>query len=70
MSENSPKPAILSWHLFIDCPECKEHVDLADLHSDYGLAQKVFNNKWGDLKGCDVQCPECGHEFKLDGVEY
>jgi len=62
--------AILSWHLWIDCPKCKETIDLADCDDDGWISIPIFNNKWDDLKDEDVACPECGYEFKISEVEY
>ena len=64
--------ATLDWHLWIHCPECDETIDLADV-DDGGegtYSDPIFNNRWDDLKGETVDCPECKCEFEIAGVEY
>ena len=62
--------ASLDWHLWVDCPKCKESIDLVDQNDDGVFAIPIFNNEWENLEGCEVYCPECKHEFEIDGVEY
>lgn len=62
--------AELSWSLYIQCPACEKHYDLSEYDDDLIFANAIFNNKWNDLKGQEVECPDCGHEFKVDSVLY
>ncbi len=64
--------ATLDWSLDVDCPDCKESVNLTEYDSatDYSIAKLIFNNKWSQLEGYEITCPHCAHEFKLDKVEY
>ena len=74
MSEqnNGGPVAQLDWSLYVDCPSCDESFDLADTDhdTDYTLSKKIFNNQWDRVKGHEVTCPHCNHEFTLGGVEY
>ena len=62
----------LDWHLWVDCPKCCAGIDLIDQDPDmdYLFSVAIFNNKWDDLEGEEVSCPECKHEFKINKVEY
>jgi len=65
--------AFLDWSLDVDCPHCGENVDLVRLERDGGdnsIATRIFTNNWDALKGWDVECPNCKHDFTLDHVEY
>ena len=62
--------ADLIWHLFISCPNCNELIDLSDHDEDGIFSIPIFNNKWDDIKDIEFECPECEHEFIIDGVEY
>jgi hypothetical protein len=62
--------ATLTCSLDVECPKCEKEVDLLYEDEDNGVSRAIFNNNWGDLNGYEVKCPECGHEFTLDGVEY
>ena len=62
--------ARLYWSLYVDCPKCGETFDLADHDDEYTCAKAVFTNQWDLLKGREVTCPKCDHEFKLEKVEY
>jgi hypothetical protein len=58
----------VAWQFTTECPKCECTVDLAD-EDDGTLAVPIFNNKWDEVKGMDVECPECGYEFKIDDVQ-
>ena len=62
--------AYLSWSLDVDCPHCKESVDLSDNDDENTVFSAIFNNDWGNLKGHEVTCPHCAAEFKISEVEY
>lgn len=62
--------ARLYWSLYVDCPKCGETFDLADHDDEYTCAKAVFTNQWDLLKGREVTCPKCDHEFKLEKVDY
>lgn len=62
--------AILSWSLDVECPKCRADIDLTDIDDEGYVSMAIFNNKWDDLEGLEVECPECEHEFMISGVEY
>jgi uncharacterized Zn-finger protein len=65
MSDN----IIATWtiHLFCDCPQCKDSVDLLD-HPEFWLDNTIdVGEHYTDkTRGMEVMCPDCGHEFKVD----
>ena len=71
LSGKGKNVANLSWSLDVDCPACKETIDLSDCDTDdYSIARRIFTNEWGKLEGHEITCPHCTHEFALDSVEY
>ena len=64
--------AHLNWSLDITCPECSCVFDLGNSGNDDegGISTKIFNNKWDDLKGHRVVCPNCDKTFLIDEVIY
>lgn len=64
--------AYLEYSVNVDCPKCEESNDITDSEHDTEceVPKALFNNKWDDLKGFDVTCEHCGHEFKIEEVEY
>jgi len=52
------------------CPKCKIFFDLAVKDDDQIFFNAIFNSRWEDLTGIDIECPQCKYEFILDGVEY
>ena len=63
----------LDFSLYVYCPHCKAHFDIADSGYVYErdeITTAVFNNRWGDVKGMEVTCPSCEKEFTVDGIEY
>lgn len=52
------------------CPHCDVDVDL--INGDYNdcdeLLGLITTNKWDNLKGEEVQCPECQEMFKIEDV--
>ncbi len=57
-------------HLYVQCPECSEDIDLVRADECGEVAAKICTNKWDKLIGYKVACPSCSTEFKLDEVEY
>lgn len=64
--------ARLDWSLTVYCPSCDESNDLADSQHDpdHDIARHIFLNEWDKLDGWEVTCDHCGHEFKIEKVEY
>ena len=56
----------------MDCPSCEKILDLADspYADNQDIIVAVFNNNWDALKGYEVTCKFCKHEFKIDEIEY
>ena len=56
----------------IECPNCKEDIDLAsgDYDDENFIASAIFSNRWDDLRGHEITCEKCNHEFELESVEY
>jgi len=70
MTDTSKAVAILSWSLDVECPVCNWSFDCAEDDDDNTIANAVFTNKWDALKGREVVCPKCNHEFDIDRLEY
>lgn len=72
MSEESTNIAVLSYHLFVDCPKCNEQLDLSDSpHDDEGyFSTSIFNNRWSDLDDSEVTCEHCNHQFTVAEIIY
>ena len=69
----SSKPkALLSWSLYVECPECGHDFDASELDytNENTLANLVFSNRWGDADGHELTCPKCNHEFEIGGIDY
>lgn len=62
--------ARLDYSLHVDCPGCHESFDLVDTDDHSEIANRIFNNAWDKLKGYEVVCPHCQHEFQIEKVEY
>ena len=62
--------ATLDWSLTTECPKCYENFDLATEDYENTISNAIFNNRWDSLRGLEVTCPECLHEFKLTVIEY
>jgi phage FluMu protein Com len=62
--------AELYWSLHMTCPKCKRFFDLTVKDDDQIFFNAIFNSRWEDLTGIDIECPQCKHKFVLDGVEY
>ena len=60
--------------VFVECPKCGEDIDLIenDCENDYIVSNAIYQyttESCTDM-GIECECPECGHEFILDSVEY
>lgn len=66
----SSAAAHLQWSLDVECPICKESVDIAQHDDEHDITTSIFNNQWGALIDYDFTCPECGEEFLISGVVY
>jgi len=64
--------AWLEWSLHVSCPACKQSNDLAgpEHDSEHDISKHIFTNAWDKLQGWEVTCEHCGHEFKIEKVEY
>ena len=62
--------AYLDWSLHVECPKCHEETDISANDDDSVVTNAIFHNVWDNLKGYEVTCPHCKHEFELDNVEY
>lgn len=62
--------AYLNASLMVSCPYCNNRFDLFFYDDDNIFTFPIFNNKWNDLKGQDVECPRCEKEFLIDQVEW
>lgn len=59
--------ATWSIHLFSKCPGCKKNIDLLD-HNEFFDGRLFTVGEYGTnwTSGVDVECPGCGHEYKVD----
>lgn len=62
--------AQLDWSIYTKCPYCGHDFDLADHDEDGIYSKAIFSNKWEELKGEEVECPECTALFKIEEVDY
>lgn len=62
--------AYLEYSVNVECPKCEESTDLVDNDDDHIVSRAIFSNNWDALKGHEVTCEHCGHEFKIEKVEY
>ncbi|AXH43545.1 hypothetical protein HOV55_gp27 [Erwinia phage vB_EhrS_59] len=59
------------WNITLNttCPECEEYFDLIEQDDDFwvdGGRAEMCEHDTHRTKDVDVECPECGHEFKVD----
>jgi uncharacterized CHY-type Zn-finger protein len=59
--------AYLHASLYVECPKCSTDFNLFDC-GDGLYTTPIFNNKWEDLEGEEVCCPDCEHEFKISEI--
>lgn len=65
--------AFIDYSLDIECPQCKQEIDLVEYESNSGenfLSCQIFTSKWDDISGYLVECPHCHNDFQIDKVEY
>ena len=62
--------ATLEWNLWVDCPYCFETMDLSDMDEEGCYSKPIFNNKWDELRGKEVECIYCTRSFGIESVEY
>ena len=71
VKEVEPRPiATLDFTLYVECPDCKEDFNIIDQDDHDLFTLGLFNNRWDGLKGAEVTCPKCDHQFEIFGVEY
>ena len=72
MTDPAKPVAILNWSLHVTCPQCDKSNDLSDPEHDteHDIARHIFTNAWDELKGWEVECQHCAHEFTIEKVEY
>ena len=60
----------LSYHFFIDCPECGALLDLADdtYASKYETKAAIFTDQWERLYGKIITCECCNSDFELGEI--
>ena len=60
----------LSYHFFLDCPECGALLDLADdtYNSEHEIRNAIFSDPWEDLKGTTITCECCNSDFEIGEV--
>ncbi|HHL33862.1 MAG TPA: hypothetical protein ENJ30_05800 [Desulfobulbaceae bacterium] len=62
---------IVRYSLDIDCPYCGAELDLSDQDDENGrFSSPIFNNRWEDLVGDSVKCPDCAKEFIISNVGF
>jgi phage terminase large subunit GpA-like protein len=68
----APPAARLIWALYVDCPKCGEENDLSEGTHDpeFDIARHIFSDDWDKLRGWEVECEHCAHEFTIEKVEY
>ena len=62
--------AVLDWHLWTKCPYCGHDFDIADIDVGGFYSKCLFNNKWDDINGAEVECPSCGEVSEFEEVVY
>ena len=60
----------LSYHFFIDCPECGAVSDLAkDTYNyKYGTKAAIFTDQRENLEGKIITCEYCNSDFEIGEV--
>ena len=53
-------------HLYCDCPNCKERVDLMEADDFWeGRTIEIAEHGTEESDALDVKCPACGHQFEV-----
>lgn len=66
--------AVISIHIFVDCPYCENTIDLFDLQHlcDDGyiysqlLGENFGKSNWNEV----IECPDCKENFIIENVEW
>ena len=60
----------LSYHFFVDCPECGAVLDLAKdtYDSKHETKKAIFTDQWEDLEGRTITCEYCNSDFEIGEV--
>ena len=64
----APAPGSAQWsvELHADCPQCKAYINLLDAPDFWdGRTLDIPEHGTPNSDNLDVQCPECGHDFKV-----
>lgn len=72
MINNNRAKALVSLHLWLDCPSCDEQLDLLDieeLNDEAQMWKLVQSNEW-DNPGYVFDCPNCEKHIVLSKLEY
>lgn len=57
--------------LWVHCPHCDNEMDLVNDPDDGGrFTDPIFSNRWDELKGYNIYCPECGQDFYITEIEW
>jgi len=61
----------VNWQFYIACPYCDESMDLSDepFNNDGYFVKLIFNNKWDELVGEEIECTKCEDIFTISSVE-
>ncbi|WP_144814097.1 hypothetical protein [Enterobacter sp. DE0047] len=60
--------AVWDITLHTECPSCEEYFDIIKSQDDFWVDARfgACEHSTKATIGVDVECPECGHEFKVD----
>ncbi|ELY4158077.1 hypothetical protein SMZ39_002018 [Cronobacter turicensis] len=60
--------AVWYINLHTECPACEEYFDIIKSQEDFWVDARFgcCEHDTPATTGVEVQCPECGHEFKVD----
>lgn len=61
---------VLRASLTVSCPECGKAFDLFNLDDPEGIVTMIFQNRWDEIPGFEIDCPECPATIQLDEVEW
>ena len=74
-NEENEVRADLSISVHVTCPNCDHYFDLIDNDDDaFVLDQLLPDDRWridaDERLQCEVECPHCGVEFSVKGVNW
>ncbi|NCH77930.1 hypothetical protein [Cronobacter sakazakii] len=60
--------AVWNITLHTECPKCDEYFDIINAQDDFWMDARFgcYEHDTPATTGVEVECPECGHEFKVD----